>query len=254
MAGHASGEVARSADSMVVVGTGVLIQIPDTLGGWSTVAHHYPREAMALSAYDLFGAADVRLVYLDRHVVRLIGAFAEGGAAEGASECPLKQALHSRLGVVERALRSTGGGSVVIVPSDTVVATYAVPAPEVGRIRDWFVVSRGYYVGLGRMSLLSLKRAGLPGRVALTSVAPNPSRAGTVISYELPIATDVSMDVFDASGRRVRTLIRGRSEAGYRQVTWDGRDERAERCRSAMYFVRLNVGREEFTRKVALVE
>ncbi len=93
-------------------------------------------------------------------------------------------------------------------------------------------------------------------RVALLHPpAPNPFRAGTSLSFELPARTDppvpYRVEVFDARGGRVRTLARGLwgPQALVRSVFWDGRDERGAEAPSGVYFLRLSAGGMESIRK-----
>jgi hypothetical protein len=93
------------------------------------------------------------------------------------------------------------------------------------------------------------------GAVGLTLHAnePNPFRPSTTIRYELPHAVNVSLKVFNALGREVRTLVSGREEIGTHSVTWDGRDDRGEPLAGGIYFLRLRAEGDEATRKVILL-
>ena len=62
----------------------------------------------------------------------------------------------------------------------------------------------------------------LPGSAALQAAYPNPFRTATTITYDLPAAADVEIALFDALGRKVRTLYAGRREQGRHTVTLDG--------------------------------
>jgi len=54
------------------------------------------------------------------------------------------------------------------------------------------------------------------------SAHPNPFNPTTVISYKLPAASHVSLQVYDTSGRLVATLVDGWREAGEHEVIFDG--------------------------------
>ena len=83
--------------------------------------------------------------------------------------------------------------------------------------------------------------ATLPG-LRLERPEPNPARAGTLLRFALPERGNVTLAVFDAAGRRVRTLATGEFAAGPQAVDWDGRDARGVRCPGGLYFVRLSAG------------
>jgi len=70
--------------------------------------------------------------------------------------------------------------------------------------------------------------------------APNPFLGGSSIGFTLARADDVTLGVYDLSGRAVRVLQRGRLAAGVHQMQWNGRDERGERVPAGVYFVRLD--------------
>ena len=63
---------------------------------------------------------------------------------------------------------------------------------------------------------------------------PNPVRTGTTISFRLPRAMEVRLDVYDVAGRRVETLIEGPMPPGLHAVRWDGAG-----VSSGVYFYRL---------------
>jgi hypothetical protein len=70
-------------------------------------------------------------------------------------------------------------------------------------------------------------------------VGPNPVRGACLFRFALGRPGPASLDVFDARGRRVRTLARGDREAGAHAVTWDGRDDAGRPVAGGLYFARL---------------
>jgi hypothetical protein len=54
------------------------------------------------------------------------------------------------------------------------------------------------------------------------NVSPNPFNPVTVASFELPVAGQVSLRVYDTAGRLVTTLEQGWKAAGSHQVVFDG--------------------------------
>lgn len=78
-------------------------------------------------------------------------------------------------------------------------------------------------------------------RFALGQNTPNPMRgSSTSISFSLPRAGDVRLEVFRLDGGRVRTLVNGARSAGPQSVIWDGRDDHGHAVKAGTYFYRLN--------------
>ena len=72
---------------------------------------------------------------------------------------------------------------------------------------------------------------------------PREDAVGTrQLGFDLAQAEKVSLRVYDARGRRVRTLISGRKEAGAYTVTWTGDDDRGRSVASGVYYARLVAG------------
>ncbi len=77
---------------------------------------------------------------------------------------------------------------------------------------------------------------GAPDRLGVKLVSENPSRAGAALSLRLSRPGAVRVQLYDVSGRLVRTLDQGSYPAGERVVRWDGKDDRGERVGSGVYF------------------
>ena len=82
---------------------------------------------------------------------------------------------------------------------------------------------------------------------------PNPSRGTSEIQFVLPSAAAVRIEVFDPSGRRVRTLASGEVlAAGPHVITWDGRDASGIRLGGGVFLLRAQAGSESSMRKLVL--
>lgn len=94
---------------------------------------------------------------------------------------------------------------------------------------------------------------GSPRRVVLHQNRPNPFNPRTTIAFELPQATNVSLRILDAAGRRVRSFASRHVEAGRVEVVWDGRDDASRTVSSGVYFYRLIAGPFHETRRMVLI-
>jgi hypothetical protein len=88
------------------------------------------------------------------------------------------------------------------------------------------------------------------GSSIVFSKGVNPS---TAIGYQLPAAGEVELAIYDISGKRVRTLMRGVQNAGAHTVTWDGRDDGGQAVASGIYVYRLVAGRQVQARRMVLL-
>jgi hypothetical protein len=83
---------------------------------------------------------------------------------------------------------------------------------------------------------------GIPSAFALLQNYPNPFNPSTTIGFSVSQSGPVVLDIYDLTGRHVRTLLRGGVAAGNHSVQWDGRDDRGSSVGSGVYFYRLRAG------------
>jgi YVTN family beta-propeller protein len=88
-------------------------------------------------------------------------------------------------------------------------------------------------------------------RVTFAGGSPNPfPRSGaTLLRFTLPRATRAKLEVFDAAGRRVATLVDGALPAGPGAAQWNGRDASGRSVGPGVYFYRLSAEGEKLTSK-----
>jgi hypothetical protein len=76
----------------------------------------------------------------------------------------------------------------------------------------------------------------LPTKFALKQNHPNPFNPTTVIPYTLPAESEISVTIYDVTGRVVRELLRAeRQGAGWYSLTWDGTDNAGRHVGSGIY-------------------
>jgi hypothetical protein len=89
---------------------------------------------------------------------------------------------------------------------------------------------------------------------ALHQNLPNPFNPATTISFVLGEAGYAAVTVYDANGRRIRTLASGRYSAGMTRIDWDGRDNKGASVASGIYFYQLRTRDQVMTRKMSLLK
>lgn len=91
--------------------------------------------------------------------------------------------------------------------------------------------------------------ASVPTRYELLSNYPNPFNPSTIIRFGLPVSSQVTLKVYDVSGREVRTLINNQLSAGFHSVTFN-----AAGLSNGTYIYRLRANGFEASRKMILVK
>lgn len=71
---------------------------------------------------------------------------------------------------------------------------------------------------------------------------PNPARSGTVVPFSLDVDGAVTLTIYDASGRRVRTLVHATLAAGRYEARWDGTDAAGRPVAAGTVFYTLRAG------------
>jgi hypothetical protein len=79
----------------------------------------------------------------------------------------------------------------------------------------------------------------LPSAIALKQNYPNPFNPETNIEFALPEAGNVSVEVFNVLGQKVKTLVSEYKDAGTYSVRWDGTNTNGMAVPSGVYFYRM---------------
>jgi hypothetical protein len=103
----------------------------------------------------------------------------------------------------------------------------------------------------------------LPKTFALYQNYPNPFWSGatsrsagnptTIIKYDLPVPSEVKLEIFDLLGRRVRVLVDAKQTAGFHSALWDGKTEAGRSVATGVYFYRIQAKGFVKARKMLLV-
>lgn len=93
----------------------------------------------------------------------------------------------------------------------------------------------------------------LPTMFELGDNYPELFNPSTTIPYALPYAAEVKLMVFDMLGRRVRTLVDQRQQAGRYAITWDGRNEHGQPVTSGVFIYQIRAGSFVQSRRMVLM-
>jgi len=94
----------------------------------------------------------------------------------------------------------------------------------------------------------------LPEEFGLFQNYPNPFNPETQIRYAIPEQVHVRMDIYNVTGKKVRTLAAGVMNAGYHSVSWDGRDGFGNAVSGGLYLCRIQAGNYQQTIRMLLMK
>ncbi|MCH8288497.1 MAG: T9SS type A sorting domain-containing protein [Candidatus Marinimicrobia bacterium] len=95
--------------------------------------------------------------------------------------------------------------------------------------------------------------AQMPSDYSLGQNYPNPFNPSTTIAYDVPAASNVSINIYDMLGRNVITLVNEQKNAGSHTVEWNGKNSSGIQVTSGIYFYRLEAGQSAITKKMLLL-
>jgi hypothetical protein len=160
-------------------------------------------------------------------------------------------------GVVFHVLRSeTPAPAFVELPVQGLTArglhfTYEDRACEHGTTYRYRIE---YSDGMDRRVLFETENITVPAlRLTLGQNYPNPFNPATSIKYVTPVDGHARLDVYDVSGRHVRTLIDEFHTKGEHTVEWNGFDGNGNPVVSGVYFYNLLADKRILTRKMVLL-
>jgi hypothetical protein len=102
--------------------------------------------------------------------------------------------------------------------------------------------------------LLALNGIDLPDVFALHNNYPNPFNPVTNISYDIPEVAQVTLEIYNVSGQKVRTLAQGQHEPGRYRIQWNATNDYGNPLSSGMYIYRIRAGDFVSVKKLILMK
>ncbi len=165
-------------------------------------------------------------------------------------------------------IREFEQGTVMVNPSASATRTYNLTADyyKIVPIDGGFVDASGNYDGYLSYEKISgeIEIPPVSGLILKDSLAttveknisaqirgfelsqnyPNPFNPETVIKYQLPVASKLTIKIYNILGNEIRTLVDGKQPAGSHSAIWDGRNNSGKSVSSGIYFYRIIVNDE----------
>jgi photosystem II stability/assembly factor-like uncharacterized protein len=114
---------------------------------------------------------------------------------------------------------------------------------------------------LGQLTSLTDNNPTQPAGFELMQNYPNPFNAGTEIRFRLSASVQATLEIFDITGRKIKTLVDGIRPAGMHTVYWNGTNAKGAPAASGTYVYRLRVAaspekanHQVFTKRMVVVK
>ena len=83
---------------------------------------------------------------------------------------------------------------------------------------------------------------------------PNPFNPSTTIEYAVPQSGNVTIDIYNLVGQRIKTLVDDAFSAGRYKTVWDGKDNAGVNVSSGIYFYSISSGNVSIVKKMVLIK
>jgi hypothetical protein len=93
-----------------------------------------------------------------------------------------------------------------------------------------------------------------PGSFALHQNYPNPFNPSTTIEYEIPVRSEVRLDIYSVLGQHIAMLLNDERLPGRHTLVWNGRNDEGSQVSGGVYFYRLQAGSSIATKKLTLLK
>jgi hypothetical protein len=177
-------------------------------------------------------------------------AFAQTGT--GDSLVPPLQTNYVRLRAMDLRFVAAPNAAPQFVIVDTVYDPRNMSVQFGGPRGDWDLTPGGYF-RYGTTGIGDGQSASLPTEFGLKQNYPNPFNPETNIQFMVPKASNVSIEIFNILGQRVKSLVSESKEAGVYSVRWDGANEDGQNVPSGVYFYKMVAGDFAQTNKMIML-
>jgi hypothetical protein len=151
--------------------------------------------------------------------------------------------------VIASNIQNDGEEDVVIPNLPTTTARIKVEASD----NIFFDISDSEFTI--EFNTVGIDDAGLhPKEFYLSQNHPNPFNPVTKITYALPVASEVTLIVYDILGNEVQVLVNEMQPSGFYEVTFNSLNSNMSYLTSGVYFYTLKAGQFSSTKKLLLLK
>ena len=157
---------------------------------------------------------------------------------------------HSRATFTAAGAYGAGDHTISVVDPPCTI-THIVPCQSSdaqAASADWEKFEAEWEAALSSVDKLTPRSAEIVGNY------PNPFNPTTAIEYVLPKDEQVKIEIHNSLGQRVRVLVDEFQTAGYKSMTWDGKNDLGQPVASGTYVYRITAGDHVSAKKMILLK
>lgn len=94
----------------------------------------------------------------------------------------------------------------------------------------------------------------IPENYQLRQNYPNPFNPETQISYAIPVTSNIEINIYNALGQKIKSLVNANESPGIYSVLWKGVDDNGQKVPSGIYICRMITGKQVFYQKMLLLQ
>lgn len=107
---------------------------------------------------------------------------------------------------------------------------------------------------MAKAGVPDLASGSLPTKFEVGQNTPNPFNPSTSISYALPQAADVRVEIYDVRGARIARLVNEHQPAGFHRAVWHGMSDAGTAAPSGVYFYKVQAGQHSSQKRMLLLK
>ena len=92
---------------------------------------------------------------------------------------------------------------------------------------------------ISNVDALNISDNNIDYEFALYNAYPNPFNPTTTIEFEVPYSMNIVLNVYDISGKLVKTLVNDMKSTGKHSIVWDGTNQYGNGVANGMYIYKL---------------
>ncbi|MCS7230124.1 MAG: hypothetical protein NZ923_08840 [Candidatus Kryptonium sp.] len=130
-------------------------------------------------------------------------------------------------------------GGKYLKTGESVLLTLIVPKAKIEHLIESNPIVIASVENISKMMMFDISNTNydFPSEYKLFPAYPNPFNLEAKIEFDVPEYSSVKLIVWDAMGRKVKTLIDAKLDPGRKVVEWDGRDDSGNMVGSGVYFI-----------------